>query len=98
MIYAEKKFRHYLLGNTCVFHVDQQDLVYIVNKVILVVKIARWMLILQEFDFAIQHTLGQANAVANFLSIFDKNESIMEVFDILTNARLFSVTHPDENN
>ena len=47
IIYAVAKFRHYLLGNKFVLHVDHQALIYIVNKASLVGKMARWMLILQ---------------------------------------------------
>ena len=32
MIYAVKKFRHYLLANKFVFFVDHQTLMYLVNK------------------------------------------------------------------
>lgn len=46
MIYAVTKFRHYLLGNKFVLHIDHQALVYIVNKAALVRKMARWMLLL----------------------------------------------------
>ena len=48
-------------------HVDHQALVYIVNKALLVVKMARWMLLLQEFDFIIQHTPENENAIVDFL-------------------------------
>ena len=92
MIYAVEKFIHYPLGSTFVFHVDHQALVYIVNKAFLVGKMARWMLILQEFDFAIQHTHGQANVVADFLSRLANNERSKEVFHGLTDASL-SVLH-----
>ena len=47
MIYVVGKFRHYLLGNTFVFNMDHQALVYIVNKAFFIGKMARWMLILQ---------------------------------------------------
>ena len=46
LIYSVTKFRHYLLGNKFVFHVDHQALLYIVNKPNLTWKLARWMLIL----------------------------------------------------
>ena len=58
----------------------------------------RWMLDLQEFDFAIQNTPSQANVVKDFLSRLDKNEPTMEVFNKLLDASLFSMTHHDENN
>ena len=41
IIYAVAKFRHYLLGNKFVLHVDHQALIYIVNKASLVGKMAR---------------------------------------------------------
>ena len=56
MIYTVSRSKHYLLGSTFVFHVDHEALVDIVNRVFLVGKMARWMLILQGFDFSIQYS------------------------------------------
>ena len=56
------------------------------------------MLILQEFDFSIQHTPCQTNAVVDFLSRLEKNEPTKEVFDELPYASLFPITQPDESN
>jgi len=36
MIYVVKKFRHYLLGNSFIFFVDHQALLYLVNKPIFI--------------------------------------------------------------
>jgi hypothetical protein len=36
MIYALKKFRHYLLGNNFIFFMDHQALSYLVNKPIVI--------------------------------------------------------------
>ena len=55
LIYAVNIFKHYLLRSTFFFHVDHQALAYIENKAFLVGKMVTWMLILQEFDFAIHH-------------------------------------------
>ena len=60
-MHAITKFRHYL-------HLNLQALIYIVNKATLRGKMARWILLLQEFDFEIKQTLGNENSVANFLS------------------------------
>lgn len=68
IIYAVAKFRHYLLGNKFVLHVDHLALVYILNKASLVGKMAWWMLLLQGFDFVIQHTSSNENAIVDFLS------------------------------
>jgi hypothetical protein len=35
MIYVVKKFRHYLLGNSFIFFVNHQTLLYMVNKLII---------------------------------------------------------------
>ena len=68
VIHTVTKFKHYLLGNKFVLHVDHYALVYIVNKASLVGKMARRMLLLQEFDFTIQQTRGNENAIVDFLS------------------------------
>ena len=46
VIYACKKFRHYLLGYRIVFHMDHDSLKYLVNKSDLFGRIARWILLL----------------------------------------------------
>jgi hypothetical protein len=46
MIYVVKKFKHYLLGNNFIFFMDHQALLYLVNKPIVIGRIARWLLLL----------------------------------------------------
>ena len=53
MIYSINKFRHYLLRKKFTFHVDHAALLYPVSKQTLTGKLARWMLLLQEFEFDI---------------------------------------------
>ena len=53
MIYAVKKFRHYLLANKFIFFIDHQALLYLVNKPCNTGRIVRWFLILLEFDFIV---------------------------------------------
>ena len=53
MIYAVKKFRHYLLANKFVFFTDHQALLYLVNKPCNTGRIVRWFIILLEFDFTV---------------------------------------------
>ena len=55
MVYNITKFRHYLLGRRFTFHVDHSALLYLVNKQGFTGRLARWMLLLQEFDFQIHH-------------------------------------------
>ena len=51
MKYNITKFCHYLLGWKFPFHVDHSTLLYLVNKQDLTSRFARWMLLLQEFNF-----------------------------------------------
>ena len=55
MVYSVTKYRHYLLGRKFSFHVDHLALLYLVSKASLTGEIARWTLLLQEFEFDIFH-------------------------------------------
>ena len=68
VIYACKKFRHYLLGYRIVFHTNHDSLKYLVNKPDLSGRIARWILLLQEFNYEVMVKPGKANANADYLS------------------------------
>ena len=74
MIYNINKFQHYLLGRKFTFHVDHSALLYLVEKQALTGKLARWMLLLQEFDFVIQHRPSTQHVVADFLSRLNNGE------------------------
>ena len=58
MVYSVTKYRHYLLRRKFSFHVDHSALIYLVSKASLTGKIARWTLLLQEFEFDIYHRPG----------------------------------------
>ena len=79
VIYAFKKFRHYLLGYRIVFHIDHDSLKYLVNKPDLSGRIARWILLLQEFNYEVVVKARKANANADYLS---QQQGIEAVEDI----------------
>ena len=69
MIYSINKFWHYLLGRKYTFHIDHAPL--------LTGKLGKWMLLLQVFDFVIQHQPGTQHVVADFLlSRMDNGENV----------------------
>ena len=68
VVYACKKFRHYLLGYKVIFHTDHNSLKHLVNKADLSGRVARWILLLQEFDYEVQFKPGKSNANADYLS------------------------------
>ena len=74
MVYSINKFRHYLLGKKFTFHVDHSALLYLVSKQELTGKLARWTLLLQEFEFDILHRPGVQHAIADYLSRLDSGE------------------------
>ena len=68
MIYNINKFWHYPLGQKLTFHVGHVALLYLVSKQALTGKLTRWMMLLQEFDFDIQHRPRTQHVVADYLS------------------------------
>ena len=92
MIYNINKFRHYLLGRKFTFHVNHTTLLYLVGKHALTCKLARWMLLLQEFDFVIQHRPGTQHAVVDFLSKIDNGEMVREDDDDFPDADILRIT------
>ncbi len=91
MIYVVKKFKHYLLGNNFTFFVDHQALLYLVNKPIVTGQIAKWLLLLQEFDFKVIFKPGWVHFLPNQLSIIDHGVLVIEVEDQLFDAQLFGI-------
>ena len=56
------------------------------------------MLLLQEFDFQIQHRPGVQHVVDDYLSHLESGEPVESTYDDLPNADLFSLTmEPNKN-
>ena len=91
MIYAVKKFWHYLLTNPFVFYVDHQALFYLVNKPCNTGRIVRWFIILLEFDFTVCVRPRKSNMRADHLSCITNGESPTGIEDDLPDATLFQV-------
>ena len=95
MICSVTKFWHYLLGSKFVFHVDHSTLLYLVAKQALHGKIARWMLILTEFEFTVIHTPRSTHVVADYLSQLETGEASVNVQDDFPGASLFMIVAID---
>jgi hypothetical protein len=83
IIYACKKFRHYLLGYDVVFHTDHDAIRYLVNKPDLSGRIARWVMLLQEFQYQIKVKPGVGNKNVDYLSRLEEgviNQSLTADF------------------
>ena len=86
-----QKYRHYLLGYKFTFHIDHDALKYMVNKPQLSGQIARWVLLLQEFDFNVDVRPGKKHANADFLSRLSKDINPTSIDDSLPDAHLFNI-------
>ncbi|WVZ58149.1 hypothetical protein U9M48_008451 [Paspalum notatum var. saurae] len=68
VVYALKKWRHYLLGNTCHIYTDHKSLKYIFTKPELNMRQRRWLELIKDYDLEVHYHPGKANVVADALS------------------------------
>ena len=91
MVFSVKKFRHYLLMNKVIFFVDHMALRYLVNKPDLSGRLARWILLLTEFDYSVQFKPGKMHLQADHLSRLSEEMGTEEIDDEFPDGRLFTV-------
>lgn len=89
--YFVSKFCHYFLGSIVITHVNHCTLVYILSKAFLEKRMSKWMLLLQELDVVVQHTLRNINAIAYFLSQLEKRALEEGILGSVLGAPLFSI-------
>ena len=70
VVWAVQHFRHYLIGSSFRLLTDHAALHWMMTTSRLTGRLARWSLILQEYDFTIQHTPRVENVVADYCSRF----------------------------
>uniref|UniRef100_A0A1Y1KT95 RNA-directed DNA polymerase n=1 Tax=Photinus pyralis TaxID=7054 RepID=A0A1Y1KT95_PHOPY len=68
VVFAVQKFRGYLDGASVTIATDHQPLRWLMSLRSPSGRLARWALILQEFDLKIEYTPGRSNLVADTLS------------------------------
>nr|GEU65673.1 reverse transcriptase domain-containing protein [Tanacetum cinerariifolium] len=68
VVYAFEKFRSYLITNKSIVYTDHSALKYLFTKKDVKVRLLRWILLLQEFDFKVIDTKGVENYDADHLS------------------------------
>lgn len=92
MVFSVKKFRHYLLLNPVVFFVDHMAIKYLVNKADLSGRIARWVLLLEEFDYTVEYKPGKMHHQADHLSRLSETIGSAPIEDGLIDEELFTIT------
>jgi hypothetical protein len=91
MIYVVNKFKHYLLGNNFIFFMDHQALLYLVNKPIVIGQIARWLLLLQEFEIKVIFKPSHVHFLLDQLFRINHEEPTIGVEDQILDAQLFGI-------
>ena len=68
IIASVKTFHTYLFGRHFTIYTDNQPIVWLMKNKDMKLRITRWSLILQEYDFDVIHVKGKSNVVADALS------------------------------
>jgi len=92
MVFSAKKFRHYMLSNKVIFYVDHMAIKYLVNKPELSGRLARWVLLLQEFDYTVEYKPGSVHKQADHMSRLPGEMETHPIDDRLIDETLFLVT------
>lgn len=82
VIYALNKFRHYITVYQVFVYIDHTEIRYLINKPIVSRRLARWLLLMQEFDSTIIDKPRKTNIVVDFLSrlTHQPDEPIIDLF------------------
>lgn len=91
MVYALQKFHHYLLGSHFKFFTDNFMLWYLLNELVLGVRIYHWLLLFQEFNFEVVIKLGKQNVGPDHLSKLQSENKGGSLDDALPDSNLFRV-------
>ena len=80
------------MRNPVVFFVNHMAIKFLVNKAELSGRLARWVLLLEEFDYTIEYKHGHMHLQADHLSRLSDEARSCPVDDSLRNDNLFLVT------
>jgi hypothetical protein len=81
MVYALHKFKHYLLGNTFTFYINNMALVYLVNKPQVSSRLTRWLLLFLEYDFKVVYKPSRSHLMVDALNRLPNKIELVGVLD-----------------
>ena len=99
MVFLVNKFQHFttiFLYNPIVLFADHMAIKYLVNKAELCIMLARWVLLLEEFDYIVEYKPDRIHLQAGHLSRMSKEMGASPVDDRLIDDNLFVVTAQPE--
>ena len=68
VVHALKIWRHYMIGNKCMFFTDHKSLKYFFTQKDLNLRQRKWLEPIKDYELDIQYHPGKANVVADALS------------------------------
>jgi hypothetical protein len=77
-------------------YTNHSALKYLVNKPMLGGRICRWILLFQEYHFEVVVKLGKMNVGPDHLSCILSGEYVVNLYDSLPDAHLFTVNMVDD--
>ena len=92
MVFSVKKFRHYFRCNLVIFFVDHMAIKYLINQPELSGRLARWILLLEEFDYTVEYKPCCMHLQADYLSRFLEDMGTNPIGDRHIDDNLFVVT------
>nr|GEV98998.1 reverse transcriptase domain-containing protein [Tanacetum cinerariifolium] len=99
VVYTFEKFRSYLIMNESIVYTDHSALKYLFAKKDAKVRLLRWILLLQEFDFKVIDTRGAKNYAADHLSrlenLYENTFDPKEINEIFPLESLNKVSYKD---
>nr|GEU33974.1 putative reverse transcriptase domain-containing protein [Tanacetum cinerariifolium] len=72
VVFALRRWRHYLYGTKCTVYTDHKSLQYILDQKELNIRQRRWIELLSDYDCEIHYHPGKGNVVADALSQKDR--------------------------
>ena len=95
IVFACEKFRPYILGSHVIIHTDHDAIKYLMAKKEAMLRLIRWVLLLQEFDLEIKDKKGCDNVIADHLSRVEKptvQEEEKEIAEHFPDEQLFQLS------
>ena len=92
MLFSVKIFCNYPMCNPVVFFVGHMTIKYLIYKAELSERLARWVLLLEEFDYMVEYKPGRMHLQADHLSRLSEEMSKSLMDDRLVNDSLFMLT------
>lgn len=81
IVFAIEKFKQYVEGLQFEIITDHSALIWLLKQKDLRGRLARWVLMLQQFDFEVKHIKGKNNVVPDAISRFPTEEITLIQFD-----------------